>query len=173
METIRYLAYGSNLLPARIAARLDSFVTLGTTALPGWRLCFHKMGADGSGKCNLIVDPGAIAYGAVYELSLSDKTRLDTIEGVGNGYSDQSIELDAFGPAWVYLAEPSHINERLFPYDWYHAFVLYGAKHHLFPEDYINGIMDVACVPDEDTSRRAENTAILNTPIPDLIKPGE
>ncbi|MFT4562439.1 MAG: gamma-glutamylcyclotransferase [Gammaproteobacteria bacterium] len=173
METIRYLAYGSNLLPARIGARLDSFVTLGTTALPGWRLCFHKMGADGSGKCNLIVDPRGRAYGAVYELSLGDKTHLDAIEGVGKGYSDKSIELDAFGPAWVYLAEPSHIDDQLIPYDWYHSFVLYGARHHRFPADYIHEITDVACVPDQDLNRRTENLAILNSRNLGLSNAGE
>ena len=173
MEIIRYLAYGSNLLPARIGARLDSFDIVGTTALPGWRLCFHKMGADGSGKCNLIVEPRAVAYGAVYELSLSDKTHLDAIEGVGNGYSDKSIEIDAYGPAWVYLAEPSHIDEHLIPYDWYHSFVVYGAKHHRFPTDYIHEIMNVAFAPDQDLNRRAENLAILNSSNPSLSDSGK
>ena len=163
MSTIRYLAYGSNLLPARIEARLEDCRSLGSVRLDGWQLCFHKLGADGSGKCNLIEDPSSVAYGAVYELSQSSKERLDSIEGVGNGYRDAEIELDQYGPAWVYLAESSHIADGLIPYDWYHAFVLYGAKYHDFPSDYIFDINRVTSAPDHDGTRRAENLAILES----------
>jgi gamma-glutamylcyclotransferase len=164
LQTIRYLAYGSNLLPARIGARLNNVRSLGSVELDGWRLCFHKLGADGSGKCNLIADPQSVAYGAVYELSQVDKERLDSIEGVGHGYSDTTIELPQYGPAWVYLAESSHIDDHLLPYDWYHAFVLYGAKHHQFPSDYLFDINRVTSMPDYDESRRVENLAILDSP---------
>ena len=164
MQTIRYLAYGSNLLPARIGARLNGVKSLGSVTLDGWRLCFHKLGADGSGKCNLVADPTSVAYGAVYELSFESKKQLDTIEGVGYGYSDETLELSSHGSVWVYLAEPSHIDDNLVPYDWYHAFVLYGAKHHQFPSDYIFDINRVTSAPDHDESRRAENLAILESP---------
>lgn len=162
LKTIRYLAYGSNLHPARIGARLGSVAALGSTRLSGWALRFHKSGADGSGKCNLIADPAALAYGAVYDISLADKRRLDAIEGLGNGYLEESIELAVFGEARVYLAERSHIDDRLMPYDWYQAFVVRGARHHRLPAAYIDQISAIEVVRDPDEARRSRNLAILN-----------
>lgn len=163
MATIRYLAYGSNLHPARIGARLGPIPKLGTTALPGWGLRFHKFSEDGSGKCNLAADPKSMAYGTVYELSSESKQRLDAIEGVGQGYRDTRIVLPEFGEAWVYLAEPTHIDEVLQPYDWYHAFVLRGAELNQFPSAYIDQIRRVHTNQDPDENRRTDNQSILNS----------
>jgi hypothetical protein len=160
MQTIRYLAYGSNLLPARITARLGSCTTLGTIRLSGWQLCFHKIGADGSGKCNIVTAPASVAYGAVYELPLSHKQQLDTIEGVGKGYTDVTMILKDYGSAQVYLAEPSSIDEQLIPYDWYRAFVLSGATYHRFPASYLAEINAVETIRDPDDARRTENLSI-------------
>ena len=165
MNTIRYLAYGSNLHPARIGARLNSVTALGKTELQGWGLRYHKSSTDGSGKCNLVVASTEVAYGAVYELSRADKDRLDVIEGVGNGYLDVRVELPVFGEVQVYLAEPSHIDDGLTPYDWYHAFVVHGARHHQFPENYIAEINNVVSVRDSDEQRRSHNLAILESVI--------
>ena len=163
MQTIRYLAYGSNLHPARIGARLGAVTPLGTIELPGWALRFHKFSEDGSGKCNLIAEPASAAYGVVYEFSLENKQYLDAIEGVGRGYTDARIELPRFGEAWVYLAEPSYINEDLVPYDWYHAFVLDGARLNKFPAPYVAQITRVAPNRDPDPQRRADNMAIIDS----------
>jgi len=163
MNTIHYLAYGSNLHPARIGERLGPITSLGKTELTGWGLRYHKSSADGSGKCNLVMESTEVAYGAVYEISCADKDRLDIIEGVGNGYRDVRIELPLFGDVWVYLAEPSHIDDELTPYDWYHAFVVHGARHHQFPENYIAEISNVVSVRDRDEQRRSRNLAILES----------
>lgn len=162
MRSIRYIAYGSNLLPARLRARLQSIRVLGTVALPGWQLHFHKLGADGSGKCNLLETPGGIAYGAVYELSLDAKARLDEIEGLGKGYRDAVLTLADHGDAHVYLAEPAHIDDTLTPYDWYHAFVLAGGRHHGFPARYLERIAAVRVVIDPNERRRGVNQGILD-----------
>ena len=160
MDTTLYLAYGSNLLPARLAARLSALTAVGVTELPGWRLCFHKLGTDGSGKCNLVADSNAVAHGALYQFSLDDKSRLDVIEGVGNGYTGKLIEVPDIGESYVYLADPAHIDNRLVPYDWYHAFVASGARHHQFPPEYLAEIDSVATIRDPDETRRTENLRI-------------
>jgi hypothetical protein len=162
MRTIRYLAYGSNLLPARLRARLQSIRVLGAAALPGWQLHFHKRGADGSGKCNLVQTPGGVAYGAVYELSLEAKAQLDEIEGLGKGYRDAVLMLADHGEAHVYLAEPAHIDDALIPYDWYHAFVLAGGRHHGFPARYLERIAVIPVDIDPNERRRRVNQGILN-----------
>lgn len=161
MSTIRYLAYGSNLYPPRIGERLGGIRALGTAALPGWSLRFHKLGADGSGKCDLVAAPDELAFGAVYEISLADRARLDRIEGVGHGYFGALIDVAEFGELYVYRAQPSHIDSDLEPFDWYHDFVLAGARHHAFPRDYIERIQRVGVIRDADDGRRDENLKIL------------
>lgn len=166
MPTVRYLAYGSNLYPPRLAARLEEVKVLGVVALPGWSLRFHKRGADGSGKCDLIADAEDIAFGAIYEISLVDRARLDQIEGVGHGYHGDLIDVAQYGEVYVYRAERSYIDTSLEPFDWYHEFVLAGARHHALPPDYIGRIQDVVPIPDRNDRRRAENLAILAQPQP-------
>lgn len=161
MSSIRYLAYGSNLYPPRLAARLGQIRILGTVALPGWSLRFHKLGGDGSGKCDLVAAPDDTAFGAIYEISLADRALLDRIEGVGHGYHGDSIDVAEHGEVYVYRAEQSHIDTSLEPFDWYHEFVLAGARHHALPPDYISAIQRIVPVRDCDDRRRAENQAIL------------
>jgi len=54
MSTLYYFAYGSNLHPLRLQARLSSAQLIGTTILPGYALKFHKLGHCLSGKCNIV-----------------------------------------------------------------------------------------------------------------------
>ncbi len=161
MPTIRYLAYGSNLYPPRLAARLEKISIVGVVALPGWSLRFHKLGADGSGKCDLFRTPDDIAFGAVYEISSADRARLDRIEGVGHGYHGDLIDVTGHGKVYVYRAERSYVDASLEPFDWYHEFVLAGARYHALPPDYIGRIQGVRPIRDSDDRRRAENLAIL------------
>lgn len=161
MRTIKYLAYGSNLLPTRLGARIEILHTLGIVELRGWALRFHKAGSDGSGKCNLVVDAQQTAYGVIYEISANSHAKLDKIEGVGKGYISTQISTAEFGDTHVYLAQASHIDEGLVPYDWYHAFVLSGAKFHDFPTDYVANITAVVTKADADIPRSKANFSIV------------
>lgn len=51
MTTVHYLAYGSNLHPLRLTARVSSARPLGTVPMPGYKIAFHKRSIDHSGKC--------------------------------------------------------------------------------------------------------------------------
>ena len=53
---VRYFAYGSNLVMARLRARVPVFGLIGPARLPAMRLTFDKRGSDGSGKANLVED---------------------------------------------------------------------------------------------------------------------
>ncbi|MFU8878007.1 MAG: gamma-glutamylcyclotransferase family protein, partial [Wenzhouxiangellaceae bacterium] len=81
-STRLYFAYGSNLLPARLAARTPSARIIGPAVLTGNRLAWHKHGVDDSGKCD-IVKTGTLAdrvFGAVYEIEVDDWNALDRAE---------------------------------------------------------------------------------------------
>lgn len=161
MTTVRYIAYGSNLLPARLAARIPIAAVRGTVALPDHALVFTKRGGDGSGKCHLEARPGACAWGVVYEIAAVHRATLDRIEGLGKGYTDAWLELPGHGACFYYAANQGYVDHSLVPFDWYKAFVVEGARAHALPADYCAALAGVTAVRDPDDGRRRANLAIL------------
>ncbi|RNF34126.1 gamma-glutamylcyclotransferase family protein [Paracoccus methylarcula] len=94
--SIFYFAYGSNMLPARLAARCPSAKLIGRAHAPGYRVRFAKRGMDGSAKATLVTSEGA-ASGVLFTLDPKDLAALDRAEGAGRGYDrldDFSIRHD-------------------------------------------------------------------------------
>ena len=83
MTLVRYFAYGSNMLTARLQARCPSARPLGRATARGRRLAFHKRSdVDGSGKCDLVpADDGALVVGVVFDLAADELPALDRAEG--------------------------------------------------------------------------------------------
>lgn len=156
MITVRYAAYGSNLHPLRLGKRLSSARLITTGVLPGWSLYFHKRGKDKSAKCSILAGGGGV-YCAIFEITAADKSILDGIEGVGFGYSEIMLSIPGVGRCYSYVAEESHIDDSLLPYDWYHELVLIGARTHGFPDDYLKRIESRQALRDPDPNRRTEN----------------
>jgi len=152
---IRYAAYGSNLHPLRLGKRLASAQLITTGLLPGWSLYFHKRGDDKSAKCSILAGGDGV-YCAIFEISAEDKLTLDRIEGVGFGYAKITLSIPEVGDCVSYVAEESHIDDSLLPYDWYHELVLIGARTHGFPGDYVKQIESKKALRDPDPSRRTE-----------------
>lgn len=161
---VKYFAYGSNLLPGRLLARTPSASLLSTAVLSEHQLCFHKRGGDQSGKCDAFYtgDPTHRVYGAIYEISPSERRILDQIEGAGYRTVDQVVstaegEVEAF----LYQAMDSWVDKSLLPFDWYREFVLQGARFHGFERAYVNTIETVSFTSDPDPVRRKQNIEIL------------
>ena len=163
MAYLNYLAYGSNLHLSRMQRRVPSARTLGRVALQGWRLRFHKRGADGSGKCNVIHTrkPADCVHAVVYRIAAREKGLLDGVEGVGRGYEVQRLQLVPHGDVFLYVAAASHIDESLQPFAWYQAYVVEGARYHGLPRDYIERLGSAAAVSDPDARRRRDNVRLL------------
>jgi len=87
-------------------------------------------------------------------VSAEDKLTLDRIEGVGVGYSEISLCVPDVGDCVSYVAEESHIDDSLQPYDWYKELVLIGARFHGFPGDYLNQIESIHALDDPSLRRR-------------------
>lgn len=153
-----YAAYGSNLHPLRLKARIPAAELLGTAFLPGWELKFHKRGGDGSGKGNIVASAGGV-YVAVYDIADDGMAKLDGIEGAG--YRRERIEIPDFGECFTYVAEDSHVDDALKPFDWYREMVLLGCRSLAFPEAYGARIGRVAPDVDPDPERSRENWAIV------------
>jgi hypothetical protein len=176
MNTVHYLAYGSNLHPLRLGARVPSARVVGVVALPGYRLAFHKRSIDGSGKCLLYAarDPHHQVYGVLYEIDAGEKTALDRAEGKGGGYCEQVLQVTIDGlqyAPYLYAARASHIDPSLLPYHWYKRLVLAGARYHGFPAAYVAAIEATPSKPDDDARRRRENEALLLRTLPTIIVP--
>lgn len=149
-----YAAYGSNLHPRRLGARISSARLFGTSFMDGWSLHFHKRGDDGSAKCSILPNGDGVHL-AVYELSADDKRVLDRIEGIGFGYTEEVLSVPDVGECTTYIAAKSHVDDSLHPYDWYKELVLIGARSHGFPDSYLNRISALPTCQDPDLARRA------------------
>ena len=159
---MNYLAYGSNLYPPRLEARISILSTVGIVEMKNQRLTFGKRGGDGTGKCTLVDDSSSCAYGVIYEISATDKSTLDRIEGLGDGYEGAWIPYDSIGNCFYYRAPNNQIDNGLQPFDWYKAFVLAGMRHHGFPEGYIAEVQKITALRDPDSHRRLKNLELLD-----------
>lgn len=162
-------SYGSNLLLARLKARVPSakFVTKG--ALPGHELRWHKLSKDKSGKCDAF-HTGNMAdhlWGGVFEIASREKHLLDVAEGLGTGYSEKYMNIKCessngqaqFVGASLYTA--LRTDPIAIPYSWYKAFVLAGAHECGLPQDHIDTLRATPSEPDPDRERDALNRSLL------------
>lgn len=159
-----YFAYGSNLSVARLQQRVPSSRLIATGTLWRHRLLFHKIGRDGSAKCNAYYTGEQVDYtlGAVYRLEPSHKPLLDEAEGLGHGYeikhatvlTDTGTEISPF----FYSATAIDRNRK--PFHWYKEHVLRGMREHGFPAQYLSGAAAVESIADNDPARTARELRI-------------
>lgn len=156
-----YFAYGSNLHPARLGARVPSAKLLGVAEWPGRALVFHKRSVDGSAKCTVVAGlKSRRVFGAVFRFEAAEKVLLDRAEGLGSGYEEEWERLPVGGRSqsvFCYVASPGWVDPGLRPYHWYKRLVLAGARYHGFPADYIAAIEAVESIDDPDRDRRVRN----------------
>lgn len=166
MPTVHYLAYGSNLHPLRLAARVPSARVIGVIDMPGYLLAFHKRSVDGSGKCIIYTEQEEHhkMHGVLYEFDARDKANLDALEGNGKGYIERLVQFPLNGETYtpyIYVAQSTHIDPTLVPYHWYKNLVLAGARYHKFPNEYVAAIEATPSKPDPDAKRTKENENLL------------
>ena len=137
-----YFAYGSNMSSARLEERVPGAVAMGLGFVEGRRLAFHKLGSDGSGKCDIPEsgEPSDRVYGVLYEIPAEGWGSLDRAEGEGTHYHRVRLRVDradeAAVEAWVYLADPAKVRKGLQPTAAYLQHVLDGAREHSVPGDW-------------------------------------
>ena len=152
-STYLYFAYGSNMSSARLTARTPSARVVGPGRLPGHALRWHKLGRDGSGKCDVVFagrGSSAVVWGVVYRIDCAEKADLDRIEGLGVGYDKHEVVVATEAgeiAARTYRARPNAVNATLRPRQWYKAHVLDGAREHGLPASYVAMIEEVEAAP--------------------------
>lgn len=148
----------------RLTDRVPSagFVSIGKLA--AHQLRFHKIGMDGSSKCDAEHTgcPNHFVWGAVFEIPVSEKAVLDRYEGLGCGYGEKSVavrlEKGELVEAATYYA--LRTDPGLKPFHWYKEHVLRGARENGLPEDYIAVIESVASIADPDHERHERELSI-------------
>ena len=153
----KYFAYGSNMSANRIRSRTPSAAVFGVFILQKHQLKFHKIGQDGSAKCNALFTGAATdaVEGVVYEISIDEIEKLDRAEGLGNGYEKIWLEVvNTSGEkvhVFAYIA--TSINNTLQPFSWYRKHVLEGARCAGLSTEYISAIENVRAMSDPDAAR--------------------
>ena len=151
------------MLHQRLLERTPKARFLETVFLDGYKLCFHKRGDDGTGKCDAFYTgkPEDRIYGVLFEMSAADKEVLDRIEGDGYEPVDVQVMGTSEVQAFTYVVKPAFIQPDLAPFKWYRDFVLVGAMQNQLPPHYIQGIGDWPVQDDPDKQRKKENQALL------------
>lgn len=162
-----YFAYGSNLSSARLQKRVPSGKLLDTGIITRHRLVFHKIGRDGSAKCDAYCTGILEDYilGAVYRIDPQHKELLDKAEGLGKGYAIKYLEvlLNSGSRVNAFLYSATRIDTRIKPFHWYKEHVLRGMREHNFPEHYCECLKAVKSVEDHDPGRAKKEMCIYNS----------
>lgn len=149
---------------ARLRERVPSACLVGVYTLKKHDLRFHKVGKDGSAKCDALFTGSDVdvVEGAVFEVEFDEIQNLDRAEGLGEGYEKKDIEvLNSIGDklkAFTYIA--TDINDSLLPFSWYKNHVFVGAKNGGLSHGYIEKIESVKDVKDPDKTREQHEFAI-------------
>lgn len=159
-----YFAYGSNMSSRRLRQRLGYARPVTVARLRAHRLCWHKQGRDGSGKCDAAPtgDPDHAVLGVLYDVAAEQRPLLDRIEGVGAGYTAIEVRLllESGASAQAFTYQATLIDADALPFDWYKAHVLRGAREHSLPEEYIARLEAVPSLADPDRERHRRELLI-------------
>jgi hypothetical protein len=161
---MRYFAYGSNMATPRIRARVPSARPLGVFDLPGHELRFHKIGRDGSAKCDAFFTGRGrdVVQGVVFDIAVGEIGALDTAEDLGRGYRKRTLVVTnpAAGGIEVFAYFAIAIDQGLRPFSWYQHHVLAGARCAGLRPGYLRRIEGIESIRDPDPARERREMAI-------------
>ncbi len=161
---VRYFAYDSNMLTARLRERVPSATAIGIGQLEGHVLRWDKRSwRDKSGKCDaeFTGQRSDVVWGVIFELNPEQKPALDQAEGLGDGYIEKVVNIlteAGLITAVTYLATDKDASLR--PYHWYKALVIAGAREHGLPPSYRSRLELVITVSDPDPTRASIHNAL-------------
>ncbi|MBE7463014.1 MAG: gamma-glutamylcyclotransferase [Planctomycetes bacterium] len=148
-----YFTYGSSLATDQKKNRTGFIREVKRARLDGYRLAFNKRGSDGSGKANIVAEPGETVWCTVFRCSPDALREMDKHEGVAGGhYSRTAVRVRGDGDealdAVAYVAGTAFLDNSLSPSHEYLQTILRGAREHHLPDDYISRVQAVASQSD-------------------------
>lgn len=148
-----YFAYGSNMNPRRVAQRGLSVELAMSGQLRDMVLQFNKRSRHNPewGCANVGHSPGSIVEGVLYRLTDHRQIELmDPFEGTPRYYNRERFPVytdQGVFPAWVYIANPSVIDNAARPLKWYMGQLLEGRPY--LSRDYAAYLEAVVCHADD------------------------
>lgn len=144
-----YFAYGSNMNPARLEARIGAPRRALSGRLDGWRLCFDKRSSvAGVSHANVQPEAGAVVEGVLYELlTFRQLLEMDPYEGHPQEYERRLMTIETpegQRAGWVYIARPDRIDGRGRPAKEYLAHLLAGRRY--LSDDYYRRLAEQPCI---------------------------
>jgi AIG2-like family len=164
-SAVLIFTYGSNMSSKRLVERVPSARAVGVGILKGYKLRWHKISTDGSGKCDAALTGALDAeiYGVLYKIALAEKSKLDKAEGLGKGYEERNVVIDCKGvPVTAQMYYATKIDPSLKPWSWYKEYVVAGAREHGLPPAYVAMIETTEAVQDPDTERHDKEMALIS-----------
>lgn len=161
-----YFSYGSNMSIKRLSTRIPSAKLITIAVLPGHELKFHKVGKDGSGKCDIFPTdkPDSGVIGVVFDIHPLEKVELDRKEGLGSGYEEKMVRVITMNGdrlmASSYYATKTESSIK--PFRWYLEHVIRGARENGLPKYYIQALQEQESVADPDIKRYEAEMAIYH-----------
>jgi len=159
-----YFAYGSNMSSIRLRQRTPSAEFIAVANLVAHQLRFHKLGGDGSAKCDAFHSGNPVhrVIGAVFDVARDEIRSLDEVEGLGRGYAKKNVLLatDTHGTMEAFTYYATITRATLAPFHWYKEHVLRGCIEHALPPHYVAPIHRIPSVPDPDAHRAEREAAI-------------
>src|SRR3990172_6059184 len=94
MSRILYFAYGANLDLRRFRRRCPGAAVVGRARLPDYQLAFTRYSrAEKGGVADIVPQPGADVWGALYEIDASCFAALDDYEGAPRSYRRATVRV--------------------------------------------------------------------------------
>lgn len=145
MSGILYFAYGSNLDLRQMRRRCPGSEVVGRARLPDYRLGFTRYATKRKGGvADIVPEPGAEVWGALYSVDEAGMASLDEFEGVPRAYrridvvvlDDEDIEREAI----AYFANKTG---EFAPGRAYLGLIITGCRDHKLPEEYVQALESI------------------------------
>lgn len=144
-----YFAYGSNLFIDQKEKRTGRIRQADRCRLPGFRFEFNKRGDGGQVYANIVPDDSSEVWGVAYLCNPKAIEKMDRFEGVASGNYERipvTVEsrLGEKVEAITYVAGEDFVCKSGKPSPEYLHKIVFGARHHSLPEEYVAQIEKMA-----------------------------
>ena len=145
MSRVLYFAYGSNLDLRRFRRRCPGASVVGRARLPDHQLAFTRYSRhEKGGVADIVPQPGAAVWGALYEVDDAGLAALDEYEGAPRAYRRETVRVvDDHAVEQEAIAYVANKTGEFAPSRQYLAQIAQGARDHALPEDYVRAIEQV------------------------------
>ncbi len=142
MSGTLYFAYGSNLSIRQMRRRCPGSEVVGRARLPDYRLGFTRYATKRKGGvADIVPEPGAEVWGALYTVDDAGMASLDEFEGVPRAY--RRIDVSVFDDEGTDLEAVAYIANRtgeFAPGREYLDLIVSGGREHGLPDEYVRAL---------------------------------